>query len=107
MYYQLGGRFSDHLSSESLSHYNASVAAFKRAIEVDPRRDYWCERSPIPYTDDLGSHTLHAYMCRPGARGSVTSRPTVLAMGGYDSSAELTFHEVGVLSLTYGYNVYV
>ena len=28
-------------------------------------------------------HLLHAYMCRPGARGTTDVRPTLMAMGGY------------------------
>lgn len=48
----------------------------------------------MPYTDSTGSYLLHAYMCRPGARGTTDVRPTLMAMGGYDSSAELSYYEV-------------
>merc|ERR1711934_365116 len=56
-------------------------------------------------TDSTGSYLLHAYMCRPGARGTTDVRPTLMAMGGYDSSAELSYYESGVLGLEYGYNM--
>ena len=93
-YYQLAERFQDHLSTGALATYKLSLDAYEEAVAMDPTTEHWCELSPVPYTDTTGSYHLHAYMCRPGARGTTNTHPTVLAMGGYDSSAELTMSEV-------------
>lgn len=99
-YLQLSERFADHFSLSALSSYNRSVMYFEKASQLDG----FCQTVYIPYAENGTQYGLHAYICR-----SASSRPqgTILAMTGYDGSAETTVYSVAVPAVSYGFHVVV
>eukprot|EP01028_Stygiella_incarcerata_P013579 TRINITY_DN82804_c0_g1_i1.p1 TRINITY_DN82804_c0_g1~~TRINITY_DN82804_c0_g1_i1.p1 ORF type:complete len:574 (+),score=120.77 TRINITY_DN82804_c0_g1_i1:104-1723(+) len=97
--YQLAERFEDHQTAQALHLYNKSIVSFHNAMNVKNSASLVCNPLKIPFE---GAH-LRAYWCP----SSVSGMPTILALGGYDSSAELTYYETGNMAGKYGYNVLI
>ena len=82
--------------SRLLAGWRAHRAAFRAAL---PHLPWDATIAEIP----LGVARMTAYLLRP--RGDAAPRPTILAPGGFDSTAEAGYAATGHAALARGYNV--
>jgi len=109
-YYQLAVRFARNVTApETLALYNTSVRSFQAAITLYPNRPFLppCVQADVPYRDEKGNYSLHGYFCSAVPVSSTVPRPTIIALGGLDSTAEANFHHIAVPATQYGYNVLI
>jgi len=97
LYLQLALRFSKN-TMETLSLYQTSVDLFANAISTESS----CEIVRIPYKDERTNSFLHGYLCLTSP-----SAPIIIALNGYDGTAELTYHELAASAMSHGYNVLI
>ena len=96
-------RLTDHLSPQALSLYNQSLYYHTAAITV---QRFPCSLVGVPYTPDgVSVYALHAYWCP--AHQDRAARATVVVSNGYDGTAEMLLHEVGLKLNARGYSVLV
>lgn len=99
-YYMTAERLSNHLAQSSLKLYNSSLSCFEQALNLTNSP---CQLVQIPYSEQGSAYSLHGYMCE--ANSQEAAKGTILLMTGYDGTAELLLHSVGLEAVHRGYNV--
>ena len=93
----------------ALESFNRSVSSFQSALEAAPYPSQPCTWTSVPY-HPIGNPNatvgLHAYWCRPSP-GQQTTGALVLAMSGYDGSAEVAVFEQAMGAVARGHHVLV
>ena len=99
---------SSALDPVALALYNRSVVSFQSALSAAPYPSSACSRTSVPYVPLSGGVAavgLNAYWCRPPP-GTATGA-LVLAMSGYDGSAEVAVFEQALGAVSRGHSVLV
>jgi hypothetical protein len=99
---------SDALDPVALDLYNRSVVAFHSALAARPYPAGPCTPTKVPYDPPSGGPSvgLNGYWCRPPP-GAASTNALVLAMSGYDGSAEIAVFEQALGAVGRGHSVLV
>jgi hypothetical protein len=98
--YQLGGRFGQLMSADSLELYRHSVDAFVAALGLDTNGVYAaCQQVFVPF----GNSSMHGYWCPTAV--DPANAPTIISVNGYDGTAEMDTYVIASAFNPRGFNV--